>query len=84
MKTQFTRVSRNRKVGPIPTTMTSAKACPESCPLKNAGCYADGGPTAINWQKVSAGESGDDWAAFFGKCKKQNYEARAMAAQCGR
>jgi hypothetical protein len=71
MKTQFTRVSRNRKVGPIPTTVTSAKACPESCPLKNAGCYADGGPTAMNWQKVSAGERGDDWAAFLENVKSK-------------
>ena len=71
MKTHFTRVSRNRKVGPIPTTVTSAKACPDSCPLKNAGCYADGGPTAMNWQKVTAGERGDDWAGFLENVKSK-------------
>ena len=71
MNTQFTRVSRNRKVGPIPTTVTSAKACPESCPLKNAGCYADGGPTAMNWRKVTDGERGDDWDAFLENVKSK-------------
>lgn len=64
MKTQFTQTSRNPKTGAISTTMTSAKACPNDCPLKGAGCYADGGKTAINWRKITGGTMGLDWPEF--------------------
>jgi hypothetical protein len=50
--------SRNGKVGPIPTTTTSAATCPDACPLKRAGCYADGGPLAIHWRAVTSGTRG--------------------------
>lgn len=50
----FTRKSRNGKVGPIPVTTSGEKTCPPACPLKGAGCYADGGPLAIFWRKVTA------------------------------
>ena len=46
----MTRVSQNRKTGPIPVTTTSADTCPEACPLKGRGCYAEGGPLAIHWK----------------------------------
>lgn len=48
---QFTRVSSNVKTGPIPTTMTGRSSCPDSCPLKNNGCYADNFPLVLHWQK---------------------------------
>jgi len=41
--------SSNKKTGPIPVSTTSAKSCPDSCPLKKNGCYADGGPLALHW-----------------------------------
>ena len=50
--------SRNGKVGPIPVSMTSAATCPNACPLKKSGCYADGGPLAINWRAVTSGTRG--------------------------
>lgn len=49
----FTRKSRNVKVGPIPVTTSGEKTCPPDCPLKAAGCYADGGPLAIFWRGVT-------------------------------
>ena len=58
--------SRNSKVGPIPVSMTSAKTCPDACPLRKAGCYADGGPLAIHWRAVTNGTRGtgiDEFAA---------------------
>ena len=64
MKIYVTRKSSNRKVGPIPVTTTSAVTCPDACPLKNAGCYADGGPLAILWRKVTAGTAGLEWKDF--------------------
>lgn len=54
----FTRISRNRKTGPIPVTTTSANSCPPGCGLRRHGCYAEGGPLAIHWKAVSLGERG--------------------------
>ena len=59
--------SNNRKVGKIPVTTTSADTCPDACPFNNAnegGCYANGGPLAIHWAKVTSGERGDTWSGF--------------------
>lgn len=54
----FTRVSRNRKTGPIPVTTTSANSCPPHCGLRRNGCYAESGPLAIHWRAVSQGVRG--------------------------
>lgn len=55
LNTRFhiTRVSSNKKTGPIPVTTTSENSCPESCPLFGGGCYAKSGPLALHWRKVS-------------------------------
>jgi hypothetical protein len=63
----FTRVSANRKTGPIPVTNTSANTCPDSCALKGAGCYAEIGPVAWRWRKLvpaSAGYTLDELCAL--------------------
>ena len=60
----LTPKSRNTKTGPIPVSTTSADSCPPSCPLKNAGCYANGGPLAIHWRAVTEGRRGTDWKTF--------------------
>lgn len=60
----LTRVSRNSKVGPIPVSTSEKKTCPTACELKDAGCYADGGPLAIFWRKVSAKKAGMAWDSF--------------------
>jgi hypothetical protein len=60
---QFTRVSRNVKTGPIPVTTTSEESCPHACPLKGNGCYAEAGPMAILWRKVTARKMGMAWDA---------------------
>lgn len=56
--------SANRKVGKIPVTTTTAKTCPDECAFKDNGCYADNGPLAMHWNKVTSGERGDDWSTF--------------------
>jgi hypothetical protein len=58
----FTRKSQNAKTGPIPTTVTSATTCPDTCPLKAKGCYAKGGPLAIHWRAVTEGKRGGSLA----------------------
>lgn len=55
----FTRVSGNKKTGPIPVTTTSANSCPPNCSFKGNGCYAEHGPLAIHWRAVSNGTRGD-------------------------
>lgn len=61
MLTHLTAKSSNAKTGPIAVSTSSRKQCPDSCPLKGNGCYADSGPLALHWRKVSAGERGTDW-----------------------
>ena len=63
MLTYLTRQSRNKKTGPIPVSTSSAETCP-ACPLKGAGCYAESGPLAILWRKVTAGNAGLTWSEF--------------------
>lgn len=60
----LTRVSANKKTGPIPVSTTSKSTCPEVCPLKNNGCYADSGPLSIHWRAVTGGQRGGDIDQF--------------------
>ncbi len=48
--------SFNVKVGKIPVTTSSRNTCPTSCPMRLTGCYANAGPLAIHWNKVSEGD----------------------------
>lgn len=62
MKYSFTRVSQNSKTGPIPVTMSHKGTCPNACPLKGSGCYAESGHTNIHWNNISTGKRGIEWA----------------------
>jgi hypothetical protein len=64
MHAHITMVSSNKKTGPIPVSTTSADTCPGTCPLKGNGCYAESGPLAIHWRKVSSGERGASWSDY--------------------
>lgn len=59
----LTLKSRNAKTGPIPVSTTTRATCPDSCPFKANGCYAESGPLAIHWRKVTQG-LGMSWQAF--------------------
>lgn len=61
--------SRNAKTGPIPVSTTTSTTCPDACPLKRSGCYADGGPLRIQWDKVTRGETGHTWADFLSQVR---------------
>lgn len=60
MKIHLTPISGNTKTGPIPVTTSESSTCPDVCPFKKSGCYADSGPLALHWLKVSKGERGND------------------------
>lgn len=66
----MTRKSGNGKVGPIPVTTTDQNTCPVACPLNTdsgGGCYANGGPLKLHWNKVTSGERGSDVETFASK-----------------
>jgi hypothetical protein len=44
--------SANPKTGPIPVSTTTAGTCPDACPLRGAGCYAEQWPLAWFWRKL--------------------------------
>jgi hypothetical protein len=54
----LTLKSRNSKVGPMPVSTSTAHTCPDACPLKANGCYAEAGPLGMYWRAVTkAGDS---------------------------
>lgn len=53
MRYKFVLNASNRKTGTIPVVYSGAESCPASCPLRGAGCYAEQGPTAVNWRRVN-------------------------------
>lgn len=69
MLTQFVKISSNSKIGKIPATNSSRLTCPDSCPFKLNGCYADGYYTRLNWDKVTSGERGSEWPEFLASIK---------------
>jgi hypothetical protein len=69
MKYHITLISSNIKTGPIPVTTSSAETCPPECPFKKSGCYADSGPLALHWSKVTSGERGESLDALCNQIK---------------
>lgn len=53
--------SRNAKVGPIPVSYSSARTCPDACPLKDNGCYAELSKVRMHWADA---ERFDSWPEF--------------------
>ncbi|MCA2979324.1 MAG: hypothetical protein INH37_13630 [Myxococcaceae bacterium] len=64
MRYALTVKSRNAKTGPIAVSTSTRETCPDACPLKGAGCYAESGPLGMFWGKVSSGKAGHAWGDF--------------------
>jgi hypothetical protein len=65
MNFHLTPMSSNSKMGfGVAVSTQDKKTCPDSCPLKANGCYADGGPLLRHWNEVSKGNRGKDWNGF--------------------
>ena len=65
----MTERSRNVKTGPMPVTTSSRSTCPDACPFKGNGCYADIGPLRLYWNKVSDGRAGLSWPVLLDKVR---------------
>lgn len=59
---RLTPVAANRKLGPMPVSMTDMASCPTSCALRDQGCYAEHGHTFMHWKRVAT--SGVAWSEF--------------------
>ena len=64
MNYHLTMISGNGKVGPIPVSTSTRETCPTACPFAGNGCYAEHGPLALRWDKVTRGARGVDWEGF--------------------
>lgn len=69
MNYSLTTISSNSKTGPILTTVSNRATCPDSCPLKSNGCYADSYYTSMHWNKVTDGTRGTNWQGFINAIK---------------
>lgn len=56
--------SGNAKTGDMPVTTSTKDTCPNACPFKGKGCYAESGPLRIHWNKISEGLRGLEWKEF--------------------
>ena len=63
LRVSFVRESGNRKTGPIPVSMTSARTCPKSCMFYGDGCYAEQHILGMHWKRLSRG-IGLTWPEF--------------------
>lgn len=66
----ITLKSTNKKTGPIAVVTSSHDTCPDTCPFKRNGCYADGGPLRIHWDKVSDGTRGISFRELLSKLRE--------------
>ena len=64
IKYHLTLKSANSKTGPMAVSTTAKASCPDRCPLKKAGCFADGGPLQLHWEQVSQGKRGVSFDDF--------------------
>lgn len=47
-------VSGNSKIGKVSATYAAQQTCPDSCPLKGSGCYAEGGMVGMHTRKLNS------------------------------
>ncbi len=66
----FTAASGNAKTGPIVASYIEATTCPDVCPLKKSGCYADSGPTLLQWRKTEDPAKSISWDEYMSRLRK--------------
>lgn len=56
--------SKNKKTGKMPVSTSDRGTCPDACPFKNNGCYAEGYPLKGRWDEVTSGKRGGLFSDF--------------------
>ena len=56
--------SQNKKTGKMPVSTSDRGTCPDSCPFKNNGCYAEGYPLKGRWDELTNGKRGGLFSDF--------------------
>ena len=56
--------SKNKKTGQMPVSTSDRGTCPDACPFKNNGCYAEGYPLKGRWDEVTSGKRGGLFSDF--------------------
>ena len=56
--------SKNKKTGQMPVSTSDRGTCPDACPFKNNGCYAEGYPLKGRWDEVTDGKRGGLFSDF--------------------
>jgi hypothetical protein len=64
MQVHLTLKSSNSKTGAIPVSTTEKKSCPDTCSLKENGCYGEDYHLNMHWNKVSDKSRGTNWEEF--------------------
>ncbi len=72
MKYHIIKKSSNKKTGPIAVVTSPNSTCPNVCPFKGNGCYANYGKLKLHWDKVSNGERGIGFKELLVELKKLN------------
>lgn len=78
----FTPISRNQKTGPMPVVTAPRQTCPSDCALKGSTCYAEFGPLALLWNRVSDGD-GLTFSELIKKIKRLRTNTAWRYAQAG-
>jgi hypothetical protein len=87
----LSRVSSNKKTGPIAVTTTSKNSCSVNCGMREV-CYAASGPLALHWAAVSNGSRSSEWRKHlndleslpFGSPLRLNQAGDLVASASGR
>lgn len=75
--------SNNKKTGPIAVLTSSFITCPDNCPFKRNGCYANGGPLRLHWDKVTRGERGYRFSELESELKLKGKGQKIRLFQAG-
>lgn len=79
----ITRVTGNKKTGPMPVTTHGKQTCPPSCILKDRGCYGDNHPMMHHWNKVTKGERGVSFTEYIKQIRALPFGTLMRGQQVG-
>ena len=65
--------NQSRKVGDMPVSYSPRKTCPDTCSLKNNGCYGEHFPIRLHWDRMS-NDQNDNWDEFVSSVRKFRQE----------